>query len=135
MEEFLLAVGGLGVLVSACVNIGKTLGLIKDGQGEMIVNIMNPFVYLLFLLLPVFGVELDWAGANLRFESVGEFLQIISMTEMDDARLLILMKKALILLAKTAAPITTGIMLIGIVANVAQVGFLFTLKPLMPKFE
>lgn len=78
MDEFLGIVVGLGVLVSACTNIGKVFGLIKDGQAEQIVNIMNPLVYLVFLLLPVFGVEMDWLGVNLRFESVGEFLTIIS---------------------------------------------------------
>lgn len=78
MEDFLVVVAGLGVLVSAVVNIGKTFGIIKDGQGEKIVNIMNPLVYLLFLLLPLFGVDLDWVGINLRFESAGEFLQLIS---------------------------------------------------------
>lgn len=67
--------------------------------------------------------------------SMMEFMKSTSETEMDYARLMMLIRKALILLAKIAAPITGGIMLMGIVANVVQVGFLFTLKPLMPKLE
>jgi flagellar biosynthetic protein FlhB len=59
----------------------------------------------------------------------------VSETQMDYSRLMMLMRKALILLVKTAAPIAGGIMLMGVVANVVQVGFLFTLKPLMPKLE
>lgn len=64
-----------------------------------------------------------------------EFLRLISETEMDTAKLIMIMRKAIVLLAKTAAPVTVGIMIMGIVANVAQIGFLFTTKPLAPKFE
>lgn len=67
--------------------------------------------------------------------SMLEFMSIISDTEMDYSRLMLLVRKALILLGKVAAPITGGILIMGVVANVAQVGFLFTLKPLMPKLE
>ncbi len=67
--------------------------------------------------------------------SMVEFIKLVAQPEMDYARLMMLIRKAVILLAKTAAPVAGGIMLMGIVANVAQVGFLFTLKPLMPKFE
>ncbi len=67
--------------------------------------------------------------------SMIEFMKSISITEMDYARLMLLMRNAIIMLAKVAAPITGGIMLMGLVANVAQVGFLFTLKPLVPKLE
>jgi flagellar biosynthetic protein FlhB len=67
--------------------------------------------------------------------SIVEFMKNVSETQMDYSRLMMLMRKALILLVKTAAPIAGGIMLMGVVANVVQVGFLFTLKPLMPKLE
>lgn len=67
--------------------------------------------------------------------SMLEFMSIISDTEMDYSRLMLLVRKALILLGKVAAPITGGILIMGVVANVAQVGFLLTLKPLMPKLE
>jgi flagellar biosynthetic protein FlhB len=67
--------------------------------------------------------------------SIVEFMKNVSETHMDYSRLMMLMRKALILLVKTAAPIAGGIMLMGVVANVVQVGFLFTLKPLMPKLE
>lgn len=67
--------------------------------------------------------------------SMLEFMSIISDTEMDYSRLILLVRKALILLGKVAAPITGSILIMGVVANVAQVGFLFTLKPLMPKLE
>ena len=67
--------------------------------------------------------------------SMIEFMRTISDTGMDYSRLMVLLRKALVLMAKVAAPITGGILIMGIVANVVQVGFLFTLKPLMPKLE
>lgn len=36
--------------------------------------------------------------------------------------------------AMTTAPVLMGLMLVGVVANIAQVGFLWTLEPLAPKF-
>lgn len=66
---------------------------------------------------------------------VVEFFQFSKEIEMSDNRLIMLFNKALILLLKTSVPVIGGIMVMGIIANVAQVGFLFTTKPLMPKFE
>lgn len=67
--------------------------------------------------------------------STVEFLRIISDTSMDQARAIRLIYEGLILLAKTTLPVAGAIMIIGIFANVVQVGFLFTLKPLAPKWE
>ena len=79
MTEFLLLIPGLGVLVSACVNIFKTVGLVGEGQGGNVVKVVNALLYLLFIGLPVFGVNMDWVGINVNFETAGDFLTIISM--------------------------------------------------------
>lgn len=66
---------------------------------------------------------------------IKEFIGIISDPVLNDEKLISLIHKALILLLKTTLPTVGSILLIGIVANVIQVGFMFTLKPLTPKME
>lgn len=83
------------------------------------------------LLLRAFGPwMMQQIGAG-----IVEFIRISSDTSMDLARLVLVTKDAMVLMAKMTLPVALGIMIIGIVANVAQVGFLFTLKPLEPKLE
>jgi len=60
------------------------------------------------------------------------FFAAIKDTSMSHTRCITLVTDALILLAKTALPVAGAIMITGVIANVAQIGFLFTLKPLMP---
>lgn len=52
-----------------------------------------------------------------------------------DASLVSLMRQSVITLGRIVLPVVASIMVIGIVANFVQIGFLFTLKPLMPKLE
>ena len=78
MNEFILLIPGLGVLISALVNILKTFGLVQDGQAGNWVKIIQSLLFVLFLSLPVFGVDLDWMGIDARFQSVGDFLGLIS---------------------------------------------------------
>lgn len=94
---------------------------------------INSVVVLLtaLFLIKILG---PWIMKELN-SSLVDFFGLMSNTEMDPARLLMITRKAIILLVKISAPITGGILLMGVVANIAQIGFLFTLKPLMPKFE
>ena len=69
------------------------------------------------------------------YSGITEFINSISVTDMDIGRLTLLFQKAMILLAKTTLPVAGAIMIMGVVANVVQIGFLFTLKPLAPKME
>ena len=64
-----------------------------------------------------------------------EFIKTISDPVFSDEKLIHLIHKALILLLKTTLPTVGAILLSGIVANIVQVGFMFTLKPLEPKIE
>lgn len=67
--------------------------------------------------------------------STVDLFRSISDTSMDQNRVIQLVWQALRLLAKTVLPVAGSIMVIGVVANVAQIGFLFTLKPITPNFE
>jgi flagellar biosynthesis protein FlhB len=64
-----------------------------------------------------------------------EMFQSISNTAMDQQRVTDLTIKALVTTLWVLAPVACGIMFIGIIANVAQVGFLFTAEPLIPKLD
>ena len=68
-------------------------------------------------------------------EGMVEYIKSISDTSMDSGRLILLTHQTLLLLAKTILPVSGAILLLGIAVNIAQIGFLFTWKPLMPKFE
>jgi flagellar biosynthetic protein FlhB len=68
-------------------------------------------------------------------DSIINYCSILSDTSMSQVRLTMIMKQSIILFGKVCLPVTGSILLMGIIANVAQVGFLFTLKPLMPKLE
>jgi flagellar biosynthetic protein FlhB len=83
------------------------------------------------VLLKVFG---PWMIQQMA-AGIVEFIKISSDTNMNYDRVILVTNMAMVLLAKMTLPVALGIMIIGIVANVAQVGFLFTLKPLMPNFE
>ncbi|MBN1759571.1 MAG: flagellar biosynthesis protein FlhB [Chitinispirillaceae bacterium] len=67
--------------------------------------------------------------------STTDFLSAISNTGLTDAGLIRFIHKGLILLAKITLPVAGSIMIMGIVANIAQIGFLFTTKPLVPNIE
>lgn len=64
-----------------------------------------------------------------------EYILLIKNTEMSDEQILKLTVDSFILLGKLMLPISGVIMVFGVIANIIQVGFLWTLKPLMPKFE
>lgn len=61
-----------------------------------------------------------------------EMFQSISNTSMDQQRLTEIATKALYMTLWVLLPIVCGIMFIGIMANVLQIGFLFTGEPLIP---
>lgn len=67
--------------------------------------------------------------------SIVKFIGAISDTGMDQTRAIRLIYEALIMLAKVTLPVAGAIMIIGLFANIIQIGFLFTLKPLTPKLE
>lgn len=68
-------------------------------------------------------------------EGTTTFFTSISSVTMNPATLIHMVHQALLLFAKGAVPIAGAIMLMGIVANISQIGFLFTLKPLVPDIQ
>jgi flagellar biosynthetic protein FlhB len=64
-----------------------------------------------------------------------EMFQSISNTSMDQQRLTEIAFKALYTTLWVLLPIVCGIMFIGVMANVLQVGFLFTGEPLIPNLS
>ncbi len=61
--------------------------------------------------------------------------KLIGNPVMTDAALKELFVHSILVLGKLIAPVVLGIVFIGVVANIMQIGFLLTGKPLVPKFE
>jgi len=64
-----------------------------------------------------------------------DFYSDIATISLTHETLITLTHKALLLFAKGALPVAGSIMITGLIANVIQIGFLFTFKPLMPDFK
>lgn len=88
------------------------------------------------LLTGIFMMKLlgPWMWGELTAGTTDFFISI-SNDPLTDAGCIRLTYKALLLMAKTALPVAGAIMVMGVIANVAQIGFLFTTKPLVPNFE
>jgi flagellar biosynthetic protein FlhB len=84
-------------------------------------------VYMIKLMGPWFMAELE--------HYVVETFRLISDVSMSEQRFMLLTIESIIIVAKIVLPIALVIMVIGVVSNVSQVGFLLTFKPLIPKFE
>jgi flagellar biosynthesis protein FlhB len=81
---------------------------------------------------------LKWFGAWIYNEIAGCTVALftsISDTSMTEQRFIELVIIGLMLLAKAALPVAGAILLTGVIANIAQIGFLFTIKPLIPDLE
>lgn len=63
------------------------------------------------------------------------FLLAIADHSMGIERVIVLATQALLLMAKVSLPVAGAILVAGVAANVVQIGFLFTGKPLVPDFE
>lgn len=81
---------------------------------------------------------LKWMGPWIVDElgkSIVEFFKLCADPTMSQERFMMLTYKSLEIIGKTTIPIGGGIMLLGVISNIAQVGFLLTLKPIIPNFE
>ncbi|NLD92204.1 MAG: flagellar biosynthesis protein FlhB [Fibrobacter sp.] len=94
---------------------------------------INSVIVLLtgILLLKVMG---PWILEELG-KCVVDFLTLCSDTTMNETRFFKMTYMALITVAKVTLPLAGGILVLGVIANIAQIGFLLTFKPLMPKLE
>ena len=84
-------------------------------------------IFLLRLLGPWMMSEFD--------ACIREFFAQCSVTDMDDRRLIQLSQASLILMIKVILPFAGAIMIAGLVANIVQIGLLFTFEPIIPKLE
>lgn len=64
-----------------------------------------------------------------------DFFTLCSDTSMTEERFFKITYMALIIIAKITLPIAGGIMVLGVISNIGQIGFLLTLKPVTPNFE
>lgn len=83
------------------------------------------------LLLKVFG---PWMISQMN-SCMTETFKSISNTEMSDAKLAAITVQTLIVMIKVMLPVIGGVLVIGIIANILQIGFLFTLQPLTPNLN
>lgn len=91
-------------------------------------------VFVLIISLAMLKITGPWILSELG-NCITEFIGFTSDPSFSDQRLITMIQKSLILVFKISMPIAGAIALIGIVANIIQVGFLFTMKPLEPKLE
>ncbi len=94
---------------------------------------INSVVVLLtgILLLKVMG---PWILEELG-KCIVDFFTLCNDTTMSETRFFKMTYMALITVAKVTLPLAGGILVLGVIANIAQIGFLLTFKPLMPKLE
>ncbi len=81
---------------------------------------------------------LKWMGPWIVDElgkCIVEFFELCADPTMSQERFMKLTYKSLEIIGKITIPIGGGIMLLGVISNIAQVGFLLTLKPIIPNFE
>jgi len=64
-----------------------------------------------------------------------EYIRLCSVIDMSTSKMIDLTLNALLLTVKLCLPVAGGMMIMGIVANVIQIGFLFTWQPVIPKLE
>lgn len=76
----------------------------------------------------------SWMQGQLGF-LLERFIIHSSRLEMSVNELVYISKEASLIFFKCIMPVAGVILLIGVIANVVQIGFLFTLKPIMPNFE
>ncbi len=76
----------------------------------------------------------EWMMENITDITL-RYIRMISHPRMDYASLVACVNDLIWVTAKVSLPVVLGVMVIGVVANLIQVGFLFTLQPLQPKLE
>jgi flagellar biosynthesis protein FlhB len=83
------------------------------------------------LLLKIFG---PWMMKELG-SSMAEMFRSISNKQMDVQRVTMLTCQSLLLMLRLMMPVIGGILVAGVLANLLQVGFLFTGQPLVPNLS
>jgi len=104
----------------------------KDGTVAKSTEVNSVFVLLTaILMLRVIG---PWIMDELE-AFVVQCVMLCSHTDMTMQTLLELSQNSLFMLVKIVLPLAGSILFAGLLANIIQIGWLFTLKPLQPKFS
>ena len=90
----------------------------------------------LVLLTAIFLLRIagPWMMERIQ-KNLREYFEFPPINEMSMQQLIELSQAALITLVTIILPFAGAIMFAGVIANVIQIGLLFTLKPITPKFE
>jgi flagellar biosynthesis protein FlhB len=83
------------------------------------------------ILLKLFG---PWMMKEMS-GCIVEYLRQAGKTQMDVGRMVELTTGSIILMLKILMPVSLGILVVGVLSNVLQVGFLFTTQPLVPNLN
>jgi flagellar biosynthetic protein FlhB len=87
----------------------------------------------------MFGLVILYVGGTTIAVKLGEVTRVvlssIGRVDLNAANVHNLLKEALFTFAIVLVPVLAALMVVGVIANVAQVGFLFTTEPLQPKFS
>jgi len=104
----------------------------KDGTVAKSTEVNSALILLLaILLLRIMGPGMLLGIQNF----IRHCFEFAAVPEMTDLRLINIAHEALTFLIKTILPFAAIIMFAGVLANILQIGFMFTTKPLMPKFS
>jgi len=104
----------------------------KDGTVAKSTEVNSVLVLLLGILL------LRLTGEGMLFEIknfIRHCFEFTALPEMSEQRVFNLAREAIVFLIKIILPFAGAIMIAGLLANLLQVGFMFTTKPLIPKFS
>jgi len=103
--------------------------VVKSTEINTVVVLLTAILFLRFYVPHIYEIFLEMLQrywAMLTLETAKSDPALLFMNLFDDS---------LVILAKTALPIGIVVMIFGVIGNLAQVGFLFTTKPLMPKLS
>ncbi len=88
--------------------------------------------------LLIFGLLILYVGGTAIAVQLGEMARSIfsniSRVEINQANAHAFLKERIFFFLVTILPVVGGFMIVGVIANLAQVGFLFTMQPMKPSF-
>ncbi|GBU23150.1 flagellar biosynthetic protein flhB [Fibrobacteres bacterium R8-0-B4] len=104
----------------------------KKGQVAKSTEVNSVFV----LLTAIFLLRLVGPWMMREFDThIRDYFALCSVADMSMQRLIDLSQGAIVLLLKVILPFAGAILCAGVLANVVQIGLLFTFEPMIPKLE
>jgi hypothetical protein len=62
--QIFTGLAGLGALISMLVNVGKAIGWVKDGMGDMVFKVLNLVGFIAVAVVYIFVGEFEWSGLD-----------------------------------------------------------------------